>query len=180
MKLLSLLAATFLVAASALAEDPATFPVGAFTFTRPTDWSWVEVSSPMRKAQLKVPGSDAAAGAASGADVVFFYFGENGGGDVESNIKRWVGQFQGGADTEKVDHQEAGATKITFVSTQGTFQSGMPGGQATPLSDYALLGAILENAGGNVFVKMTGPAGVVKAKHDQFVEFITGAAKALK
>ena len=70
MKLLSLLATLCLAAATpAFADDPATFPVGAFTFTRPADWAWVPVNSPMRKAQLKVPGADAAAS----ADVTFFF-----------------------------------------------------------------------------------------------------------
>src|ERR1700685_832079 len=36
------------------AEDHATFPAGDFTFTRPAKWEWVESTSPMRKAQLKV------------------------------------------------------------------------------------------------------------------------------
>ena len=37
------------------AEDPATFPVGGLTFTRPQEWKWIPVSSPMRKAQLQAP-----------------------------------------------------------------------------------------------------------------------------
>ena len=175
MKLLSFLAALCLTATAALAEDPATFQVGAFTFTRPADWAWVPVNSPMRKAQLKVPGPDAA----TSADVTFFFFGEN-SGDVASNIKRWLGQFESKADAEKTEPMEVAGTKITLVSTEGTYHSGMPGGPTTSVKEAALLGAILENAGGNVFVKMTGPAAVVKAKHQPFVDFVSAAAKALK
>ena len=40
------------------AEAPGTFKVGEFTFTRPAGWEWVEATSSMRKAQLKVPGPD--------------------------------------------------------------------------------------------------------------------------
>ena len=36
------------------AEAPKTFKVGEFTFTRPADWQWVDVTSSMRKAQLKM------------------------------------------------------------------------------------------------------------------------------
>jgi hypothetical protein len=40
------------------AEAPSAFKVGAFSFTRPAGWEWVEATSSMRKAQLKVPGPD--------------------------------------------------------------------------------------------------------------------------
>ena len=175
MKFLSFLAATLLAFASAMAEDPSTFSVGAFTFTRPADWGWVAVNSPMRKAQLAVKTKDVE----TPADVVFYFFGEN-SGDVQSNVKRWFGQFKSAAGAEKVETNEVGKTKVTIVSTEGTFSSGMPGGPTTPVENAALLGAILENAGGSVFVKMTGPAGVVKLKRDQFVEMVTNAAKLLK
>ena len=37
-----------LPAAFARADDPATFEVGDLTFTRPAEWKWVPVNSPMR------------------------------------------------------------------------------------------------------------------------------------
>jgi hypothetical protein len=67
--------------------------------------------------------------------------------------------------------------KITFAMTEGTFSSGMPGGPTTPMEGYALCGAILESASGNVFVKMTGPNGVVKASTDAFKKMVSEAAK---
>jgi len=67
--------------------------------------------------------------------------------------------------------------KITFAITDGTFSSGMPGGPTTPMEGYALCGAILESAAGNVFVKMTGPGAVVKASTEAFKKMITDAAK---
>lgn len=173
MKWFSLFASLFLVAGLAFAEDaPATFPVSNFTFTRPADWTWIPTTSTMRKAQLKVGGEN-------GADVVFYFFGPN-SGDVKSNTDRWLKQFDGKAGAEKVESIEAGATKITLVSTEGTYHSGMPGGPTTPMNDYALLGAILESGEGNVFVKMTGPAEIVKAKRQQFIDFVSAGAKTAK
>ena len=175
MKPFSLFAALLMAVSTVFAEDPASFEVGAFTFKRPADWVWVPVSSPMRKAQLKAPGEDSS----KSADITFFYFGGS-GGDVQSNADRWLHQFEGKPEDQKVDAQEVGKTKVTFVSTEGTYHSGMPGGPTTALENYALLGAILENPDGSVFAKMTGPSEVVKAKKQKFIDFITDAAKNLK
>ena len=158
------------------AEDPATFEVGGLTFNRPADWAWVPVTSPMRKAQLKIPGAKPDAG----ADVTFFYFGEGGGGDVQANAQRWVNQFRGPEGAAKIDEQKIGGLKVTMVSTEGTYSSGMPGGPTTALDNYALLGAIVEGKEGNVFVKMTGPTALVKESRGKFLAFLTTAIEARK
>jgi hypothetical protein len=176
MKSLSLAAALLLSATVVFAEDPATFPVGAFTFNRPADWQWVPVTSSMRKAQLKVPGTDPA----QSAEVTFFHFGGGQGGDVQSNAMRWLRQFQSKEGAEKIDWKDIDGTRVALVSTEGTFQSGMPGGPTTPMPDHALLGAILPSSEGNVFVKMTGPTPIVKGASDKFIEFITAAVKSKK
>lgn len=160
------------MAAYAQSESPKTFPVGGLTFSRPTEWNWVAVNSPMRKAQLAVPGLDPT----KAAEVTFFHFGAGGGGDIESNAKRWLGQFKGAANAEKVESKQIGGRKVTLVSTEGTYSTGMPGASAAPMENYALLGAIIEDAGGNVFVKMTGPKATVQAASAKFLEFL-GAVK---
>ena len=104
MKRLALLVLCLIGAASLRAEDPATFPVGGLTFKRPADWSWVAVSSPMRKAQLKVPGAKPE----ESADITFFHFGPDGGGDIQSNAQRWVSQFRAPEGTSKIESQEIG------------------------------------------------------------------------
>lgn len=171
MKFPALFAIALFTLTSAHADAPATFDVGSLKFTRPADWQWVEVTSPMRKAQLKVPG----ASADQAADITFFHFGAGGGGDVESNAKRWLGQFKSAEGASKVEPQELGGTKVTLVTTEGSFSSGMPGGPTTAIENAALLGAIIEAADGNVFVKMTGPTPLVKSSRAKFLEFITAA-----
>jgi len=64
------------------------------------------------------------------------------------------------------------------VTTEGTFSSGMPGGPTTAMENYALLGAIVEHKEGNVFVKMTGPAALVKASRQKFLDFLATALPA--
>ncbi len=161
-----------LLAASDLlfAAGPVEFQVGAFTFARPDDWKWIIPASTMRKAQLEAPGTNQ-----EKAEITFFHFGPGQGGGVQANIDRWFGQFQGGP-TSKNEVTE-GRTRIFYVQASGTFQSGMPGGPTTPMTNYALLGAILtDEESGDVFVKMTGPAAVVESASVLFNTMITQSA----
>jgi hypothetical protein len=160
------------LAASSIAHAE-TVKVEAFTFTLPEGWRSVTPSSPMRKAQLEV------ARGSEKAEVTFFHFGADQGGSAEDNVARWYAQFPGTEKNRVTEHLQAGGVKITFAMTDGTFSSGMPGGPTTPMEGYALCGAILESASGNVFVKMTGPNAVVKASTDAFKKMVTDAAKGL-
>jgi len=173
MKRLPLLFWLLLLACRSHAADPTTFEVGPWKFTRPAEWIWVQVNSPMRKAQLNVPGE----AGGNPAEVTFFVFADGAGG-VQANVQRWLGQFEAKPDTTKTATKEFSGTKVTLVGTEGTFRSGMPGGPTTPLADYALRGVILDRGGQElVFVKMTGPAALVKKSEDQFVAMIEAAAE---
>jgi len=176
MRSISLLTGVFaaFVITSFAADAPKPFKVGEFSFTAPGKWESVEVASPMRKAQLKVPGKDG-----KNADVIFFHFGEGNAGGTKANVDRWLGQFEEGRDNinAKVDETKAGSRTVTYVQAEGTYKSGMPGGPTTPLPNTMLLGAILESAQGNVFVRMTGPVELVKSARDDFKKMIDTAAK---
>jgi hypothetical protein len=145
--------------------------VEAFTFAVPEGWKSVTPSSPMRKAQLEI------ARGPEKAEVTFFHFGADQGGTAEDNVARWYAQFPGSEKNRITEHAQVGAVRITFAMAEGTFSSGMPGGPTTPTEGYALCGAILESAAGNVFVKMTGPNAVVKASTEVFKKMVTDAAK---
>lgn len=165
---LFLLLATF----ASRAEQPAeSIKVGALTFAMPDSWKKVTPSSPMRKAQLEITqGSDK-------AEVTFFQFDAGQGGSVADNVARWFAQFPGSEDKRKTETVQAGSVKITYATTEGTFSSGMPGGPTSPMTGYALYGAILESPDGNVFIKMTGPEAVVKSASEAFKKMISEAAK---
>ena len=158
-----------------MAAAPATFKVSEFTFQRPASWEWVESASPMRKAQLKVSAADKK----NAAEVIFFHFGPSNGGGVQANVERWFGQFQ--EPREKIGAKSAAETigkrKVTFVRAEGTFLSGMPGGARTAQPGSALLGAIIQSDEGDVFVKMTGPAALVKSSEADFRKMIESALK---
>jgi hypothetical protein len=149
------------------------FKVSEFTFATPKGWTKLESSSPMRAAELKVgTGKEA-------SDVVFFYFGPGGAGGVKANVDRWLSQFQEPrteANT-KTEEKTVGKTKVTYVTAEGTYLSGMPGGPKTAMPNYMLLGAIVEGAEGSVFVRLTGPAASAKAANGDFRGMIEGALK---
>jgi hypothetical protein len=163
------------LAAGARADAPATFKVGEINFIRPPKWEWVEVNSPMRKAQLKV--SDAKE--KGSAEVVFFQFGPGPMGGVKANVDRWFRQFQEPREkiNAKTEDVTVGKTKVTYVQAEGTYLSGMPGGTMTPMTDYALEGAIIDTADGNIFVKMTGPKVLVKASVIEFKKMVETGLK---
>jgi hypothetical protein len=167
------LLASMLWLAPALAADaPATFKVSEFNFKRPATWSWVETTSAMRKAQLKVTDAKSK----ESAEVVFFYFGPGGGGGTKANVDRWLGQFQD-ASQPKSEEVTIGKTKVTYVQTEGTYLSGQPGGAKTPMTNHALLGAIVEGAEGSVFIKLTGPKALAKSAEADFKKLVEGALK---
>lgn len=167
-------ALAWLMVASALraADAPASFKVSEVSFARPEKWEWVPVQSPMRKAQLKVPNANGEAG-----EALFFYFGESNGGGTQANIDRWYRQFQGTKEQIKgrTEEAKAGNSKVTYVMAEGTYQSGMPGTPPTPKPGFALVGAILEDPAGHVFVRFTGPKALVEASTAEFKKMISSA-----
>lgn len=156
------------------ADAPATFKVGEFTFARPADWQWVEVNSVMRKAQMKI--TDASS--KDPGEVIFFFFGEGGGGLTQANVDRWLAQFSEPKEklNSKVETTTVGGHKITYVQAEGTYQSGMPGGPKTPMPNTMLMGGIIESDQGNVFVRLTGPVALAKASQTKFRKMIEDAA----
>ena len=157
------------------ADARATFKVSEFTFTRPANWEWVESASPMRKAELKVVDQKTKAK----AEVVFYHFGQGGAGGTQANVDRWLGQFYEPRDkiNAKTEEANVGKHKVTYVSAEGTYKSGLPGGAPTPAPNYALLGAIIEASEGNVFDKMTGPKELTKSASADLKKMVESALK---
>ncbi|MBK7998960.1 MAG: hypothetical protein IPK15_09660 [Verrucomicrobia bacterium] len=168
--ILSLIGLVVCHAAALAADAPKTFTVSEFTFNRPEKWQWIEVSSSMRKAQLKV--DDAAK--KESCEVVFFYFGEGGGGSTQANIDRWLAQFAEPKEklNSKVESVTVGGRKVTYVHAEGTYQSGMPGGPKTPQPNSMLMGGIIESDGGNIFIRLTGPVALAKASQAEFRKMV--------
>lgn len=177
MKRLSLFVLTLLLAGVCLgleaAEGPKEFEAGGITFKRPEKFGWVATQGGMRAAQLKVEEEGKT------AEVIFFVFPAGVGGGVEANIQRWFGMFKEDKDkikakTEKVSKPKG---KITYAQAEGTYLSGMPGGPKTPQPGSMLQGAILETPKSNIFIRMTGPAELVRKHQKDFRAMVESAVE---
>jgi len=173
LKYFALLGLLLFSTSTLMGAAPAKFKVSQFEFQRPDRWESVEVTSAMRKAQLKVPGAKAG----ESAEVIFFHFGPGNGGGTQANVERWFGQFQEPRAQIKArtEPTKVGGVQITYVFAEGTYSSGMPGGPKTPLPNHALVGAIVEGTEGHVFVRMVGPISLAKEATADFKKMIESA-----
>jgi hypothetical protein len=125
----------------------------------------------MRIAQATIPG-DGGPG-----ELAVFYFGPGGGGGVDANLERWIGQVQvepGGPEPRR-DRFQVGDFAVTTVEVAGTLMpSGMGSGPDTPQPGSLLLGAVVEGPGGPWFFKATGPAATLAAQREAFIAMLRG------
>jgi hypothetical protein len=138
--------------AAVRAED-GKLEVAGLTFKFAAPWSSVESTGMFRAGTLaaKVEGVE------KPVEAVFYHFpGPGGGGGVEANVQRWLGQFQGTPESKR-EEIDAGGKKITLVTATGTYNDGPPMGAKTPKADYTLVAAIVPTEDSNIFIKLTGP-----------------------
>jgi len=148
------------------------------TFTAPTEWKPVAVSSSMRVAQYALP---RAAGDTQDAELVVYYFGGS-GGSVEANIDRWIGQMKQpdgrpSSAVAKRDSRTINGMKVSLVDVTGTYVAEMsPGsGELHNSPGFRLRAAVIETANGPYFIKLTGPAKTIGAFDKQYEAFIASA-----
>ena len=172
MRTFVLLLSLCLCSAGLLAESAA-----GVHWTAPQGWT-SRGPAPMRAVTYTIP---PAAGDQAGGECGVYFFGAGQGGSPEANIERWNGQFTGpnGAPAVgKVAKRTAGGLKITTLDVAGAY-SGMGGPMAAAshaVAGYRLLGAIIEAPGGNVFIKLTGPAKTIAANQQKF-ELLLGSVQ---
>lgn len=119
-----------------------------------------------------------AAGDSEPGELAIFFFGRESGA-VGANVERWFAQFtpEPGSAQPSSRVETLNGIRLTRVSTEGTFASGMPGQSATPRKSYALLGAIAEGPEGNLFFKLTGPRKTVQGAAKQFEAMLRTLAR---
>ncbi len=145
-------------------------PVSPYTWQLPEGWSEAPPTS-MRIGNFKV--------ASSPETECYLTLLKGAAGGVDANINRWCRQM---GQPELKPEEIAALTKVEMLGQQaplvevaGSF-TGMAGQQ---FPDYMLTGVVATLADETLFVKMTGPAAVVKAEKDHFLAFcksLTSAA----
>ncbi|MEA2601223.1 MAG: hypothetical protein QOF89_2215 [Acidobacteriota bacterium] len=142
-------------------------PSGSIEFDMPKSWENQTPSSSMRLAQAAIPGPGGP------GDFAVFFFGPGGGGGVEANIDRWVGQMET-TDKPAPETFESGGLKVTWVDVKGTLKPGQMGmsNTTTAVSNARLYGAVVEGPGGPWFFKATGPDATLAPQRDAFVKML--------
>jgi hypothetical protein len=157
------------VAAAPKAATPPPAPAAKqLEWTDPPEWKRVKPSSSMRRASYEIP--PVKGDKAPGELNVFVL-----GGDVESNITRWVDEFSGFDPKALVRHDRTvnDMAQAVVEIPKGTFSGGM--NTITKSENYALLGAIVVTpAGHKYFFKLTGPSATVKAARAPFYKMLDG------
>ena len=142
---------------------------GNIAFDLPAGWTSQPPTSNMRMAQATIPGSG------GNGELVVFYFGPGGGGGVEANIERWIGQMEmpPGTHPQPQTFETDNGFKVTWIDVPGTLKPSMMGsGPTTDQPNSRLLGGIVEGPGGPWFFKATGPDATLAAEREAFVNLL--------
>lgn len=164
-----LIALALLCLTSGLHAEDTKISAGNLNFTLPASgWTSVPTSSSMRAATLQIT----VEGAEKPLEAIFYYFGAGQGGDTQSNIDRWLGQFES-PPVSKTEELDANGTKVTLVTATGTYMDGAMFGPKTAKADYTLLGAIIPGPDAPIFIKLTGPKDAVAKITEDFKKLST-------
>ena len=155
-----------------VAESSANSAAGV-RWSIPSSWT-VGPARQMRVVTYNIP---AEKGDDEGGECGVFYFGTGQGGDVETNIDRWVNQFENAAKARSA--KVVNGMKVEMVNISGTYLA--PSGPMMQSSgkkdNYRLLGAIVSAPSGSVFFKLTGPAKTVAAAEGDFNSVVESVTK---
>ena len=145
----------------------------ALLWTLPSGWVEEPPSSPMRRAQYKVPGPG------GDGECAVFYFGPGQGGDPKSNAERWADQFtladgSPARSAMKTSELSVNGTTVVIVEVAGTYKGGMTmtAAPADPKPGYRLLGAVAPGPDANWFFKLTGPDKTVTEQRSAFLAMV--------
>ena len=147
-------------------------------FVSPPGWTPGPSTSRMRAGQFVLPADEQGVA----PTLVVYHFGEGKGGDVATNMKRWIGQLQqpDGSSSEeaaKLGKRKHGELTIHTLDLSGTYVAETrPGsGERVNRPGQRLLAAVIEGADGPYFVKLVGPSAAIAAQEKAFERFLLGA-----
>ncbi len=100
----------------------------------------------------------------------YLSFLPGGAGGLEANVNRWRTQFGaeplGGAEVAALPTHAMLGRDATLVEAEGTF-TGM--GETAPRAGFRLLGLVVSEPSGSLFLKFTAPAGLVELERERFL-----------
>ena len=156
-------------------ETGATVRFRDLTLKVPPDWEQEEPNSRLRLGQFRIP---AAKDDKADAELAIFSFGAGGG--IDSNIRRWVGQFQPEQRKLQITSGKSEQGQYFLVDLSGTYNQpvGPPIQRMTkPVPGTRMLSVILViEEKGVYFLKLVGPQETVGPRVAAFRESFGGDA----
>ena len=144
-------------------------------WTAPASWK-AQAARPMRAATYAVA---AVADDKEDGECGIYYFGSGKGGNVDENMKRWIGQFDPPQQDAQPRKRTISGLNVTTIDLSGTY-TGAGGPMATIKTikpGYRLLGAIVEAPEGLLFIKFTAPVKTVAANQVNFEDLLKSLAR---
>jgi len=145
------------------------------TFTTPDGWNTVATTSSMRVADFSLARAD---GDAEDAELVLYFFG-GGGGSVDANIERWLGQVQQpdgkpSSAAAKKETRKVHGLDVSLLDVSGTYIAEMAPGATERHNkpDFRLRAAVILTPGGPYYIKLTGPQKTVAKWDASFEQFV--------
>jgi hypothetical protein len=153
----------------------ATVHAAGLAFAAPPGWRKVATTSSMRVADFALPHVE---GDSEDAELVLYYFG-GGGGSVEANMQRWVGQMQqpDGRDSGALAKREArkvNGLDVTLLDLTGTYVAEMAPGasERNNKPKFRMRAAVIETPQGPYYIKLVGPERTIAKWSSSFDRFL--------
>ena len=142
-------------------------------YDAPKEWVSKTPSSSMRLADFVLPKAE---GDAEDATLTVYHFGSQGGGGVQANLDRWIGQMmqpdgRPSKDVAKASSMKSNELTLSLIDLPGTYVAERTPGSAERHNKpgFRLRAAVIEGKGGPYYVKLVGPAATV-ARWDASVQ----------
>lgn len=161
------------------AEETRKEKVDDFVLHVPSDWKKEQPSSRMRALQFGIPASE---GDQRPAELAVFNF--RGGGTVDQNIQRWIGQFDAQGRSASLFEGQTDGGRYWLANISGTYNQsiGPPVLRKTESQpESRVLAMIVVTKQGKVlYLKLTGPDKTVAAQAERLRQLIGAKAGAEK
>ena len=143
--------------------------IESLTLNVPQSWEQKPPANKLRKAQFNIPKAE---DDKESVELVISSFG-GGGGAVQANIKRWVGQFESKGRKSKITSGKSPQGQYIFVDITGTYKMpvGPPiAGRTKSVPNARMLAVILavEKSKAVYFLKMAGERKTISAAAQAF------------
>jgi hypothetical protein len=152
-----------------------TIEFAGLTSKAPSNWKRQNPSNKLRLYQMLIPKVE---GDKDDAEFVVFFFGKDGGGGTEDNIKRWKTQFiapEGKTldEVSKLDKYKVGtAANVVCLDISGTFKYKNPPFSPTAKEErkenFRRFNVIFDTDQGAYFITLTGPTKTMAKNKEAF------------